>query len=159
MPRKMRDFVHFLPHCSPPRTLFDCARSFRHRTLLVSFALFITPSALRRTLPLRFIPRSSALSRAALMSGREDMQSSLPPRRRSDVRKDTQVSLPPCPAPLCTGFAHLFKRAKPLRPRRRGFSHCHVMFRVELTLEKSKQAHRRRASLLQARSQASTHSG
>lgn len=40
-------------------------------------------------------------------------------------------------------------------------SHCHVMFRRRLTPERGrcKQAHRRRASLLQARSQASTHPG
>lgn len=36
-------------------------------------------------------------------------------------------------------------------------SHCHVMFSVELTLEESKQEHRRRASWVQARSQPSTH--
>ena len=131
------------------RALFRPHLAFRHRTLFASFALFIAPSALRRTLfRLRHTLCSPAFCPALLRTL---------PRRRSDVRKDTQASLPLRPCPLCTAFAHPFKRAKPLRPRRRGFSHCHVMFRVELTLEESKQAHRRRASWLQARSQPSTH--
>ena len=172
MPRKMRDFVHFLPHCSHPRTLFRPHLAFRHRTLFASFALLIAPSALRRTLfrlrrtlcspafcpaLLRTLPRRRTLCSPAFCPA---LLRTLP-RRRSDVRKDTQASLPLRPCPLCTAFAYPFKRAKPLRPRRRGFSHCHVMFRRRLTPRRGrcKPAHRRRASWLQARSHPSTHSG
>lgn len=146
-------FCALSPSFPPLRALFRPHLAFRHRTLFASFALLIAPSALRHTLfRLRHTLCSHAFYPALLRTL---------PRRRSDVRKDTRVSLPPCPAPLCTGFAHLFKRAKPLRPRRRGFSHCHVMFRRRLTprRRRCKQAHRRRASWLQARSHPSTHSG
>lgn len=143
------------PHSfpAPPHTLLPCvlSRAPPHspappHTLLTC--------VLSRAPPHSFPARHTLCSHAFCPALRRT-----PPRRCPDAGKDTQVSLPPCSAPLCTAFAHPFKRAKPLRPRRRGFSHCHVMFRRRLTPRRGrcKPAHRRRASCLQARSQPSTH--
>lgn len=137
------------PHFRAPPRIRRPHLPFRHRAPFASFALLIAPSALRRTLfrlathsaPTRFVPRYAALSRAAApMSGR--------------IRRLPCRYVPARFAPA------LHISSKEQNPCARGAgvsSHCHVMFRVELTLEESKQAHRRRASWLQARSQPSTH--
>ena len=103
------------------------------------------PRSATHSAPLRFVPRSSARSRAAApMSGR--------------------IRRLPCryvPARFVQPLHILSKEQNPCARGAGVSSHCHVMFRRRLTPRRGrcKPAHRRRASWLQARSQASTHSG
>ena len=163
-------FCALSPSFPPLRALFRPHLAFRHRTLFASFALLIAPSALRRTLfRLRHTLCSPAFCPALLRT--------LP--RRPDVGQGGYAEFPAAAPPLrCPeGYAGFPAATSPPRfapalhisskeqnPCARGAgvsSHCHVMFRRRLTPRRGrcKPAHRRRASWLQARSQASTHSG
>lgn len=151
-------FCALSPSFPPLRALFRPHLAFRHRTLFASFALLIAPSALRRTLfRLRHTLCSPAFCPALLRT--------LP--RRPDVGQGGYAEFPaPAPPPMSGRIRRFPCRRVPPRfvqplhisskeqnPCARGAgvsSHCHVMFRVELTLEEAKQAHRRRASWLQA---------
>ena len=118
------------PHSfpAPPHTLLPCVLS---RAPPHSFPRSATHSA-----PLRFVPRSSALSRAAApMFGR--------------------IRRLPCryvPARFVQPLHILSKEQNPCARGAGVSSHCHVMFRRRLTPERGrcKPAHRRRASWLQA---------
>ena len=144
-------FSLFSPFRAPPR-IRRPHPAFRHRTLfavsLCSLPLRAPPHSFQAPpclSPLRFIPRSSALSRAAApMSGR---------LRRLPCRR--------VPPRFVQPLHILSKEQNPCARGAGVSSHCHVMFRRRLTPRRGrcKPAHRRRASWLQARSHPSTHSG
>lgn len=165
MPRKMRDFVHFIPLSPSPRS-FPTAPS-----LPSSHALCLFRSA---HCPFRAPPHSFPAPPHTLLPcvlSRAPPRAPAPPRcragricrvpcRRAAAPMSGRIRRLPCryvPARFAQPLHILSKEQNPCARGAGVSSHCHVMFRVELTLEESKQAHRRRASCLQARSQPSTH--
>lgn len=163
MPRKMRDFVHFLP-------LFPISALRR------AFADLTYPSVIAHPLPLSLcslpLPRSAALFSGSphtllpRVLSRATPHSPAPPRcragricrvpcRRAAAPMSGRIRRLPCryvPARFVQPLHILSKEQNPCARGAGVSSHCHVMFRRRLTPERGrcKQAHRRRASWLQA---------
>lgn len=146
-------FCALSPSFPPLRALFRPHLAFRHRTLFASFALLIAPSALRHTLCspafcpalLRALPRRPDVGQG----GYAEFPAPAPPPMSGRIRRFPCRRVPPRFAPAL----HILSKEQNPCARGAGVSsHCHVMFRRRLTPERGrgKQAHRRRASWLQA---------
>ena len=168
-------FCALSPSFPPLRALCPPTLAFCHRTLFAPSAPRMAPSPLRRPLcraPPHAFPAPPRTLLPCVLS-RAPPRAPAPPRcragricrvpcRRAAAPMSGRIRRFPCRRVPPRFAPALHISSKEQNPCARGAgvsSHCHVMFRRRLTPRRGrcKQAHRRRASWLQARSQPSTH--